>query len=87
MRSLLVVAVLLSGCTKADALAGIRMGLDLGDVVCKLISAAHPGEDWLEYTCGAVSGMAGLEAMPAPTAYRVKVHKADVKAFEARYVR
>lgn len=78
----MVAAVLLSGCSAAQVRAALDTVLDLGNVVCQMTTK---GEPWAEYTCAAVNGMSGLEAMPQT--FKVKVHRDAREAFEVRYGR
>lgn len=82
--------LVLPSCAGIDAARGLRFGVDLVGAICEFLDADSHDEEWLVYVCryapaaGAIiEDQIGAEAGPS-RAFRVKVHKDDRKAFEAK---
>lgn len=86
--------LLLPSCAGFDAARGLRFGVDLVGAICELLDADSHEQEWLVYACkyapaaGAIlEDQIGAEAAPAAASFRVRVHKDDRQAFEARNAR
>lgn len=88
-----VLALLLPSCAGFDAARGLRFGVDLVGAICEFLEADTHEQEWLVYVCKAapaagalIEDQIGAEAAPAAS-YRVRVHRDDRQAFEAKNLR